>query len=182
MPPASDETVKEPMAAVQEEGKVVMDMTGAQEEIDATGTERIDGSAETSALPEAKDEAAEEPIAVQQEKQEASPDAVMQDSETMSLYKESAALMTGLDIALSQGLLDTGRATPVGKLMVCMAEQPGREVLEGVSELMQEGSTLLASMDPQTADDIYETGRQSPIGKLVTSIADKQEGELRACH
>ena len=40
MTPASDETVKGAMAAVQEADKVVMDVTGAQEEEDATGTEQ----------------------------------------------------------------------------------------------------------------------------------------------
>ena len=78
------------------------------------------------------------------------------------LMQEGSTLLASMDPQTADDIYETGRQSPIGKLVTSIADKQDGEVMTAVTELMQTGSMLRASMDPQTADAIYGAGRQSP--------------------
>jgi len=91
------------------------------------------------------------------------------------LMDEGSTLLKQLDSETAGNIWESGRQSPIGRLVTGIADKQDGDLIAGVSELMDEGLTLLRQLDSQTADDICESGRQSPTGKLVMDMTDTQE-------
>ena len=81
-------------------------------------------------------------------------------------------MMASLDPQTANDIYETGRQSPIGKLVTAIEDKHDGELLAGMSELMQEGSTLLSSVDPQTAGGLLAGVPREVAGTVLDALIE----------